>query len=88
MFLTRGIFLSGPFRNAVRFGLDCLRGTERTVQVLATHCVLKQSSDIMAGTVLAPALSTDREQQQHILLTTIMMMTIMLHLRISFPRHG
>ena len=25
---------------------------------------------------------------QHILLTTIMMMTIMMHLRISFPRHG
>jgi hypothetical protein len=69
MFLTRGIFLSGPFRNAVRFGLDCLRGTERTVQVLATHCVLKQSSDIMAGTVLAPALSTDREQQQQHILT-------------------
>jgi len=60
-----------PFRNAVRVGLDCLRGMERTVQVLAAHCVLKQSSDIVAspGTMLAPALLTDREQQQqqHIL---------------------
>jgi len=43
-----------------------LRGMERTVQVLATYCVLNQSSDIVAspGTMLAPALSTDREQQQ------------------------
>jgi hypothetical protein len=61
----------GPFRNAVRVGLDCLRGVERTLQVLAVHCVLKQSSDIVASpcTMLAPALSTDREQQQqqHIL---------------------
>jgi hypothetical protein len=44
---------------------------ERTVQVLATHCLLKQSSDIVAspGTMLAPALSTDREQQQQHILT-------------------
>jgi hypothetical protein len=44
---------------------------ERTVQVFAAHCVLKQSSDIMAslGTMLAPALSTDREQQQQHILT-------------------
>jgi hypothetical protein len=35
--------LTGPFRNAVRVGLDCSRGMERTVQVLAAHCVLKQS---------------------------------------------
>jgi hypothetical protein len=43
---------------------------ERTVQVLAAHCALKQSSDILAspGTMLASALTTDREQQeQHIL---------------------
>jgi hypothetical protein len=54
---------TGPFRNTVRVGLDCSRGMERTVQVLAAHCVLKQSSDIVAspGTMLAPALSTDRE---------------------------
>ena len=47
------------FRNAIRVGLDCLRGMERTVQVLATHCVSKQSSDIVAspGTTLAPALN-------------------------------
>ena len=41
------------------------------MQVLAAHCLLKQSLDIVAspGTMLAPALSTDREQQQqqHIL---------------------
>jgi hypothetical protein len=44
---------------------------ERTVQVLAVHCVLKQSSDIMAspGTTLAAALSTDKEQQQQHILT-------------------
>jgi len=43
---------------------------ERTVQVLAAHCVLKLSSDIVAspGTNVAPALSTDWGQQhQHIL---------------------
>jgi hypothetical protein len=57
---------TGPFRNAVRDGMDCLRGKERTVQVLAAHYMLKQSSDIVArpGTMLTPALSTDREQQQ------------------------
>ena len=41
------------------------------MQVLAAHCVLKQSLDIVAspGTMLAFALSTDREQQQqHILM--------------------
>ena len=59
--------------DAVRVGLDYLRGMESTVQVLAVHCVLKQCSDIAAspGAILAPALSTDmelREQQhQHIL---------------------
>jgi hypothetical protein len=39
---------------------------EHTVQVFAAHYVLKQSSDIVTspGTMLAPALSTDREQQQ------------------------
>ena len=58
--------MDGPFRNVVHFGLDCSRGMECTVQMLAAHCVLKQSSDIVAspGTMLAPALSTDREQQQ------------------------
>ena len=63
--------MDGPFRNVVRVGLDCLRGMERTVQVLAAHCVLKQSSDIVAspGTMLAPALLTDREQQQQHVLT-------------------
>ena len=58
-------------QDAVRVGLDSSRGVERTVQVLAAHCVLKQSSGIMAipGTWLVPALSTDREQQQqHILM--------------------
>jgi hypothetical protein len=30
---------TGPFRNAVRVGLDCSRDMERTVQVLAMHCV-------------------------------------------------
>ena len=61
---------TGPFRDAVRVGLDCSRGMKRTMQMLAAHCALKQSSDILAspGTMLAPALSTDREQQwQHIL---------------------
>jgi hypothetical protein len=61
---------TGPFRNAVRVGLDCSRCMERTVQVHAVHCVSKQNSDIVAspGTMLAPALSTDREeQQQHVL---------------------
>jgi hypothetical protein len=62
---------TGPFRNAVRDGMDCLRGKERTVQVLAAHYMLKQSSDIVArpGTMLTPALSTDREQQQQHILT-------------------
>ena len=44
---------------------------ECTVHVLAAYCALKQSSDILAspGTMLAPALSTHREQQkQHILM--------------------
>ena len=73
--MTRGgLFFAlrtGPFRNAVRVGLDYLRGMECTVQVLAAHCVLKQSSGIMAspGTMLAPTLSTDREQQQQHILT-------------------
>jgi hypothetical protein len=61
---------TGPFRNLAHVGLDCSQGMECTVQVLAAHCVLKQSSDIVAipSTMLAPALSTDREeQQQHIL---------------------
>ena len=46
-----------------------LRSSVLTVLDFA-HCVLKQSSDIVAspGTMLAPALLTDREQQwQHIL---------------------
>ena len=41
------------------------------MHVLAAYCALKQSSDILAspGTMLAPALSTHREQQkQHILM--------------------
>ena len=44
---------------------------ERTVQVLAAHCVLKQGSDIVAstGTMLAPVLLADREQQQQHILT-------------------
>jgi len=54
-----------------RVGLDCLRDMERTVQVLAMLCVLKHSADIVAspGTMLAPALSKDREQQQQHILT-------------------
>ena len=62
-----------PFRNVVHVGLDCSWGMERTEQVLAAHFLLKQSSDIVfsPGTMLAPALSTDREQQhQHILTPT------------------
>jgi len=46
---------------------------ERTVQVLAARCVLKRCSDITAspGTMLAPALSADREQlQQHSVMHT------------------
>ena len=35
----RKLAWTGPFRNAVCVGLDCSRGTERTVQVLAAHCV-------------------------------------------------
>ena len=60
-------------QDAVRVGLDSSRGVERTVQVLAAHCVLKQSSDIVAspGTMLAPALLTDREQQQQHILTPV-----------------
>jgi hypothetical protein len=68
--MTRWGLLDGPFCNVAHVGLDCSRVMERMVQVLAAHCVLKQNSDIMAslGTMLAPALSTDREeQQQHIL---------------------
>ena len=40
---ARKFACTGPFRNAVCVGLDCSRGMERTVQVLAAHCVLKQS---------------------------------------------
>jgi hypothetical protein len=40
---------TGPFRNTVRVGLDCSRGMERTVQVLAVRWLLKQSSDIQPG---------------------------------------
>ena len=43
----------GPFRDAVHVGLDCSRDMEHTVQVLAVHCVLKQSSDILASLHLA-----------------------------------
>ena len=39
------------FMNAV---LDCSWGMERTVQVLAAHCVLKQSSDIVASPGTCP----------------------------------
>ena len=62
---------AGPLRNVVRVGLDCSRGMERKVLVLAAHCVLKQSSDIAAspGTMLAPALLAKREQQQQHFLT-------------------
>jgi len=45
---VRKLAWTGPFRNAVRAGFDCSRGMEHTVQVLAEHCVLKQSSDIVA----------------------------------------
>ena len=34
--------------------LDCSWGMERTVQVLAAHCVLKQSSDIVASPGTCP----------------------------------
>jgi hypothetical protein len=49
----------GTFRNTVCVGLDCSRGMECTLQMLAAHCVLKHSSDIVArpGTMLAPALN-------------------------------
>ena len=69
MFSTRGSLI-GRDPSGTQYVLHCSQGMERTVQVLAVHCVLKQSSDILAspGTMLAPALSTDREeQQQHIL---------------------
>jgi hypothetical protein len=46
---------------------------ERMVKVLAAHFVLKQSPDILAspGTMLAPALSTDKEQQKQHVLTPV-----------------
>ena len=57
--LTRKFAWTGPFGNAVRVNLECSWGLERTVQVLAVHCVLKRCSDIVAspGTMLTPALS-------------------------------
>jgi len=46
--MMRGKFAwTGPFGNAVRDGLESSWGMERTVQVLATHCVLKRRSDIV-----------------------------------------
>ena len=71
----------GPFRNAVRVGLDCSWGMDRTVQVHAAHCVLKQGSGIVAspGTMLAPALSTDREEQQQHILWSIFRQRILQH---------
>ena len=68
---ARKFACTGPFRNAVCVGLDCSRGMERTVQVLAAHGLLKQRLDMVAspGTMLAPALSKDREQQQQHILT-------------------
>ena len=65
----------GPFRNAARVGLECLWGVR--LQAWSAHCtcllciVLKQCSYTVAspGTMLAPALSTDREQQQQHILT-------------------
>ena len=43
-----------------------ITGVERAVHVLAAHYMLMRCSDIVAspGTMLAPAFSTDREQQQ------------------------
>jgi len=69
--MTRGSLL-GRDHSGLQFALawTVCGGMECTVQKLVVHCVLKQSSDIVAspGTMLAPALSTDREQQQqHIL---------------------
>ena len=63
-------------KNAVRVGLECswsvrVKAWSATVQVLATHCVFKRGSNIVAspGTMLAPALLTDTEQQQQHILT-------------------
>ena len=39
---ARKIAWTGPFRNAFRVGLDCFRGMDRAVQVLAAHCVEAQ----------------------------------------------
>jgi hypothetical protein len=51
MFMTRGSLLErNPYRNAVRVGLDCSRGMERAVQVLAAHYGLKQIPDIQGCT--------------------------------------
>jgi hypothetical protein len=36
---TRKFAWTGPFRNAVRVGLDCSQGMEHVVQVLVAHCV-------------------------------------------------
>ena len=61
--------MDGTLQERDPFWLGLFAGHGATLQVLAVYCELKQSSDIVAspGTMLAPALSTDREQQQHIL---------------------
>jgi len=55
---------TGPFKNAVLCWLGvpvgcAISGMDRTVQVLAAHCLLKRCSYIVAspGARLAPALS-------------------------------
>ena len=56
---------TGPFRDAVRVGLDCSRGMKCTVQVLTAHRVLKPSSDILASP--GTCLLNREKQKQHIL---------------------
>ena len=64
MLMTPEVCLDRAFQNVVRVGIEVLvgrpiKGMERTVQVLAAHCVLKRCSDLVAnpGTKLVPALS-------------------------------
>jgi hypothetical protein len=68
--LDRTLQECGPCWLGVLMG-RAIKGMECTVQVLAAHCVLKQCSCTVAspGTMPAPALSADREQQQQHILT-------------------
>jgi len=50
--------LAGLFRNAVRVGLGCSRGMDRTLQVLAAHCELTWCSDVAAPCSHLPSQQT------------------------------